>query len=1159
MIDRLSASRGILQVAALVGLIASADAVLHPASADGVRAAPRDGYGRLVFDWDAPIRYAADVVGGQLVVQFERPVTSDISGVAQSLSPYVLNGTFSADRRTLTFPLRAGVTMRTFTVGNAVVVDLTPQTPTAAQTPPPAAATPQPGATAQARPAAPAAPPRTQTQAQTQTQTQAQPATPPAVAPSQPRAQLGVPPVPVRTGTHPDYFRMVFDWPSRTTFRVNRTGDRAEIVFDAAAPIDAAALRSRLPAANRDISVTVENGKSVVSIPIGPNTELRNSTNGNSIVVDLVAKAEPVAPRGSTTPPAAQVLAAKETERAAPTLGRNPLTPTQPAVAQPGAANANQRAPSEAARALTDVPTEQAAVDAQGRRVTRAAAENREVDPLSARPAEISLTIPFDEPAAAAVFRRADYLWVVFDRYRQVDVAAMAKSAAPYITLVEQLPYRTNTIIRMVTQPDINPSLRRDGLNWILDFRSLPMRPTRTLEVQPQLDRPEPNLFVPVTEAGRTVAFDDPEVGDYFIVIPVIPLGYGVYPERSFPDLDMPATAQGVVIIPKSDGVRALAARLGIDIDVDGGMALSRAAADAAGNIAKQDDVNRILNIGDWQVGKPEDYVRSRQALQNLVADEGPATKQEARLRFARFEFVNGFYPETLGILQVMQSSDVEVENTASFRALRGATNMMMRRWQEAADDFSHFSLANEEDARFWLAAARSKVQNPEAQAQTLIQTGATIRAYPQAVKIPLALIGTEAAIASGDDFGAQGFLEMIRREKPTPVDQAAIDYLDGKLNQKIGELRVALEQYGKAENGPSLLYNVLGLRDRMELEYQLGTLPIDQLIETYEKLRYRWRGDEIELGFLLRLSELYAEKKDYGLALRTLKLATSYFRDYAGVDKAGEKMTGMFEELYLGGGADKLPPVQAVALFDEFRTLLPAGEKGDEMIRRLADRLVSIDLLDQAAVLLERQVQFRVTGIERSRIGARLALVHLLNREPQKAIDTLRETSVPDAPPDLLGQRRRLEARALTDLSRPEDAILLLGADTTDETKQLRAEIYWRAQDWPNAAKAIADMVPEPGAGSISDTNARLLLDWATALTLAGDERTIARMRQRYLATMSQTPYRDGFDLMTTPREGGLLDPAAVRQQIEQAQNFRSFIVDYKEMIAGKPLSEIN
>ncbi|MSO73418.1 MAG: hypothetical protein EXQ84_07435 [Rhodospirillaceae bacterium] len=263
--------------------------------------------------------------------------------------------------------------------------------------------------------------------------------------------------------------------------------------------------------------------------------------------------------------------------------------------------------------------------------------------------------------------------------------------------------------------------------------------------------------------------------------------------------------------------------------------------------------------------------------------------------------------------------------------------------------------------------------------------------------------------------------------------------------------------------------------------------------------------------------------------------------------------MRGIFKELFFDGAAEKLSFVTAIALFDEFRSLLPPGETGDEMIRKLADRLVAVDLLDRAALLLERQVQFRVTGVDRARIGARLALVYLLDRQPQKAIDVLRDTQVTDAGRDLNGQRRRLEERALTDLGKVNEAMLLLGTDTLPETKQLRAAVYWRAQDWGNAATALSDLVPGPDAG------ARLVLDWATALTLAGDERTLVRVRQRYTGPMSSTAYKDAFSLITTPRERGVMDASAVRQQIQQAEQFKTFIVDYKDMIGEKPLSAIN
>lgn len=1079
-----------------------------PALADAVRSAPRDGYGRIVFEWDQPVRYSADVVDGNLVVQFERAVSGNVAAAAQSLTPYVNPPRVSPDQRTIVFPLRPNVTMRTFTVGSAVVVDLVGPAP--------------------ANGAKPAA------------------AKPAASAPAGSRA------VTVRTGQHPTYFRIAFDWPQpRPAYKVERRGESVAVLFQGNGTINVATLNARLPAANRGATVSFENGQTVLVIPHQAALGVNDLVTGNTIAIDLTntpassdaAAAKPAAP----SPP----VAAAKPDAAKPEPQTASAKPAPPA---PRALQGSQ----QAAAALAGQITAETEVDASGRRVTRTAANNR-VDPLTTRPAEVSLTIPWTEPSAAAVFRRAEFLWVVFDRYQQVDVAKLAKDGAPYITFVEQLPYRNNTILRMVTRPDINPTTRRDGLDWVLDFRALPLRPTRAIEVNPQLDRPQANLFLPITEAGRTVAVEDPEVGDYLLIVPVIPLSYGVYPQRSFTDLDLLPTAQGVVVVPKSDGVRAQASRTGIDVDVDGGMALSRDLTQVAGALGGDDDMQRLLNIADWQIGRADDYVRNKQALQYALGDERPDTRQEARLRLARFEFVNGFYPEVLGIMRVMAANDEEVENTAQFRALRGAAQMMMRRYQEAAEDFNHFTLANEDDARFWLAAARSQLSDPSAQAETMIQTGSLIRAYPRRVKIPLALMGVEATIAAGDDFGAQGFLDMVRKETPSVNEQAAIDYMDGKLNEKIGELQVALQQYRKAEQSPSLMYSVLAQRDRMELEHRLGTLTTAQLIDGLEQLRYRWRGDHTELEMLLRLADLYSEEKDFGTALRTLKITTSYFQDDPRVAEAANKMSSIFEKLYFDGEADKLSPVTSIALFEEFRSLVPPGEKGDEMIRKLADRLVSVDLLSQAALLLERQVQFRVTGVDRSRIGSRLALIYLLDEQPQKALDVLNDTATPEASRELNAQRRRLEARALTDLNKVDEAVLLLGTDTTPETKQLRAEIYWRAQQWANAAAALSELAPEPEGNSLSDQNARIVLDWATALTLAGDERTLVRVRQRYTVPMADTPYRDAFALITTPRERGVMDVASIRQQIEQAEQFKSFMIEYEDMIGEKPLSAIN
>ena len=1039
--------------------------------------------------------------------------------------------------------------MRAISVGTAVVVDLFGQPPVQTQV-----ATPAPSI----------------------------PAAPSAAAASQATTPVSVT---VRTGRHPDYTRVVFDWPQAVPYTVDRQGDRAVITFQRPTTLSVGDLRRGLPVELRAVSLTNADSATVINLPAPADQEVRHFVNGNSIVFDLVSAGAVIAaqappapavppPQGRPTP-ITQTVSQTSQDTTAPTAqpaaAASAIQPTGsvPAalmaelripVPPPTRPNVPERAAGTATRATAPFIATGEPAGIGSPVMLSAASAVEDMAPVGAGPREVSMVIPWTEPAAAAIFRRAGFLWAVFDRYQQLDVDALTRSGAPYVTYVEQLPYRNNTIVRMVTQPGINPFVRREGLAWILDFRALPMRPTRTIEIIPQFDRTDPNLFLPITEAGRTVAVEDPEVGDFFLAVPVIPLGYGMFPERTYPDIDMPATAQGVVVIPKSDGVRAQATRIGINIDVDGGLAVSRqslSAGDVMIAFESVEQLQRILNLGDWQIGREQDYNRTKQALQYALGDERAEVREEARYRLARFQFVNGFVPETLAILRIMKDNSPEIEDTGTFRALRGASNLMMRRYDEAIADFNHYSLANEDDVRFWKAIAKAQIADPALEAETIIKTGSSIETYPRRIKIPLAIVAAEATIDAGDDFGAQGFLDMIRQESPTPIEQTAITYLDGKLNEKIGELQLALQQYKEAEGGPSRLYQTLASRERYELEHQLGDITTVDLIENLEKLRYRWRGDDIELSILHRLADLYMDQNNYGEAMRTLKLAASYFRDDPGVEQVAGRMNEVFTELFLNGAADELSPITAIALFDEFSDLLPPGLRGDEMIRRLADRLVSVDLLGQAALLLERQVEFRLAGPDQARVGGRLALVHLLNRQPDKALQVLQDTNSGQLTRELQASRRRLQARALTELGRPDEAIVLLGADMSPESKQLRAEIYWRSENWSAAANAIAEMVPSAERSmSLDDNQARLVLDWATALTLAGDDRTATRVRQRYLVAMEQTPFADAFVLITTPREQGLVDYRTVRQQIEQAENFQSFLVEYEEMIGDQGLS---
>ena len=130
------------------------------------------------------------------------------------------------------------------------------------------------------------------------------------------------------------------------------------------------------------------------------------------------------------------------------------------------------------------------------------------------------------------------------------------------------------------------------------------------------------------------------------------------------------------------------------------------------------------------------------------------------------------------------------------------------------------------------------------------------------------------------------------------------------------------------------------------------------------------------------------------------------------------------FDSLFLAGKGDALPAIDALALFYDFRELTPIGRRGDEMIRRLADRLVSVDLLYQASELLQHQVDHRLQGAARAQVATRLAVIYLMDRKPDRALAALRATRIADLNNDLRNQRLLLEARALSEIGRHDVAL---------------------------------------------------------------------------------------------------------------------------------------
>ena len=172
------------------------------ADAVKVRAAEHPHYGRIAFDWPAPVAYDAKVDGGTLTIHFERGLEASLGTITENIGSYVESVSLGADGTTLTARLKRPVTLKTFTEGNTIAIDLVE----AATATVPKAARQTDAAKAPAAQAG-SAPPKQ----------------PIASAPT-PSSGADKTAVAIRSGEHEGYHRLVLEWKRAYTLSEDKGG-----------------------------------------------------------------------------------------------------------------------------------------------------------------------------------------------------------------------------------------------------------------------------------------------------------------------------------------------------------------------------------------------------------------------------------------------------------------------------------------------------------------------------------------------------------------------------------------------------------------------------------------------------------------------------------------------------------------------------------------------------------------------------------------------------------------------------------------------------------------------------------------------------------------------------------------------------------------------
>lgn len=1124
-------------VCLLASQAVAADLTLTPSA--------HDGFSRIDFQWQYPTTYRVQRNGNRIDISFSRSVDDDISKIQRTLPASVASSRLSDDRRTLSLILSRPYIVRDFSTGNEIVLDILgandPKLPSVRSVQTPVVRT---------------------------------------VSRPLPNAS----PLRLFAVQRKDLNQIVFSWDRQMPFQEKKGEGVYEITFDSSIPsgdLDLRQVISVLPQNLQNWRLSSSEGKLLLSVPVPAGYQVWAEQKGRQIYLNF-SSAPPNVPSAGlseqekqpasvSTPQAQEGKDSKEKESVAeskPVVSppRQVSTEEKPVKTDPEKVKAEKEEKTAIDLALqladSDIIQLVNVSDPLGFDEEKAEAQvNRAID---AGYRVVSLAFPWQRRASAAAFRRDGYLWVVFDRKETIDFETEIELNKDIIYEMTQIPHSHATILRFVTAEGYNPSFRREGLLWILDLMYQPLRPRQSVELILQRRSPfGPRIFIPMEGTPQVLPLIDPEVGDLMYIVPTFDLNKGMPQLRSFVDATFLPTSQGVVVIPNIEELNVFASTSGLEVrGPKGGMRFSSddILTYLARSKAEKNPLAEVLDVGAWAGNSPEQYYDVLQEIQAEVLQAPPNERPLKRLILARYYFANGMFPETLSVLDVIKADDKTFAENPAVIALRGAANFMMMRYPEAMDDFTAPQLDRNPYVDFWRAATLAATSNtPEKYLEPMKKNMGILQDYPPFIKTRLALAGLHAAVADGDEFSIQNFMESAYSSENTTAENSEITFYHALWQESNGAYNRALKEMTVLADGTDYYFRAMGGLEKIRIETKLGLITPEKRTEEIEKLMYAWRGDEFEYNLMTLLVAAYQDQQDYGKVLHLLKDMQIRFRDVPEGKKIAPMMEEMFQKLYLSDDeTDLISPIKAIALYNEFNDLMPSGEKGSQIVRRLADRLVAIDLLEPAADLLERQLKKPMSPSEKGLVYTRLALIRLLNKEPEKALEALKESNEIKYSTKVRQQRRFIQIKALADMKKTEEAAKLLENDETPEGKLLRAEIYWEAQQWDKAADALRALIkrPQPGV-ALTPQEAQRVLDWATALRLAGRAKVVMRLRENFLPYMKETALAEPFDFITQSPQRGLLDYRDVPQEVQSAESFQTFAKEYIDMLKTKGLSE--
>lgn len=754
--------------------------------------------------------------------------------------------------------------------------------------------------------------------------------------------------------------------------------------------------------------------------------------------------------------------------------------------------------------------------------------------PLITEVPQMVLSLDPTVDAAVAVFSRAGYCTVIFDRPINVELDYLTRNTTPLVTPTK-ITLSRNSGFRFAIPDDAAVSVKQEGTAWQIWLGTNAVESANTIEhiVQAQQSGGA-SILLPLREPSQILHWHDPTVGDDLLIVPLH--GSNAIPTlRTMIDFQILQSAQGLVLKKITEKVVIQPLTEGLSITAAGGLRLSPTTDVDLKNKVHSSSNSGMFDFTAWKGKNGEYFTEMRQRLIRIASktNNKDINNRQAYLELARSHLAHGMGNEALSILNILIEQTPPQSTISNLVALRGIANTMAANYNEALQDFDSLNTGYRQEIELWRAVSLLHKYDWDAAAVRFWDAAEILDNYPDPIYSYLIVLALEATITAGKNEHAEKLFKISDDHPHIPNIDPALSYLRGVLTYRNGNNEEAQKLWTEASKSNDHLYKIRAELALIDFGIMNGSLTPGAAAERLEGLRFAWRGDGLELDILHRLGSFYLEKGDNKTGLLTLGQTVRLFPEAPEAQKIQQEIYTALYNIFKKDSPTPMPPMEALSLYQELKPVLADNANSQELHLALADRLVEVDLLEQAADIITNQMRTTENANEKAGLGARAAAIRLLDRQPQAALDTLHDSNAANIGSEITDQRQYLEARALSELGQIDNALNLLRNKTNEMARILYADITMRGQRWAEAATVLDEIIGSPPQGNeeLAANKEGLLVNRAAALAMIGNKAALDKMAADFGKAMDKTAHGNNFRMLTRPNQSKTINDIASAQ----------------------------